>query len=331
MLTLTPQDGADWDSAYALSMAPTDTTSLKSSIMHYKWEHGRRYHAFGAGLYWYVKEGYLLFWGSRPTNLSPRSVPNDAKQQEAEDLVLYLAPLPENPQKILDLGCGTGIWVIDLADQHPSAEVIGVDISPIQPSYIPPNCRFEIDDINRDWTYPEDAFDLVHARALVGCVPDWAELDRRVLRHLRPGGWLEHVELSVHIRCDDNSLPAGSSLAQWGGLMAQVYRKIGRSAEACEVAMRAAEEAGFACVREHRVKVPIGMWPKHTDLKQWGAWNRAFMLQGLEGFALRGLTTILGWSYEQAQMYLMGVRNDLNDPNIHAYVEMCVVNGQKPF
>lgn len=32
---------------------------------------------------------------------------------------LHLAPIVENPQKILDLGTGTGIWAIDIAESVP--------------------------------------------------------------------------------------------------------------------------------------------------------------------------------------------------------------------
>jgi tRNA1(Val) A37 N6-methylase TrmN6 len=49
---------------------------------------------------------------------------------------LLLAPI-ENPHRVLDLGTGTGIWAIDFADKYPSAEVIGCDLSPIQPSWVP--------------------------------------------------------------------------------------------------------------------------------------------------------------------------------------------------
>ena len=50
------------------------------------------------------------------------------------DNKLYLAPIEKNIQKVLDIGTGTGIWAIDFADEHPSATVIGTDISPIQPT-----------------------------------------------------------------------------------------------------------------------------------------------------------------------------------------------------
>lgn len=46
---------------------------------------------------------------------------------------LHLAPV-KTPQRILDLGTGTGIWAIDVADKYPEASVIGTDLSPVQPS-----------------------------------------------------------------------------------------------------------------------------------------------------------------------------------------------------
>lgn len=40
---------------------------------------------------------------------------------------LHKAPL-RNPKQILDVGTGTGIWAIDMADQHPNAKVTGIDL-----------------------------------------------------------------------------------------------------------------------------------------------------------------------------------------------------------
>lgn len=41
---------------------------------------------------------------------------------------LHLAPLGGNPQRILDIGTGTGIWAMDMADRYPTAKVIGTDL-----------------------------------------------------------------------------------------------------------------------------------------------------------------------------------------------------------
>jgi methylase of polypeptide subunit release factors len=40
---------------------------------------------------------------------------------------LHKSPLVD-PQRILDIGTGTGIWAIDMADQYPGAEVLGIDL-----------------------------------------------------------------------------------------------------------------------------------------------------------------------------------------------------------
>jgi len=42
---------------------------------------------------------------------------------------LHDAPIGKRPHKILDVGTGTGIWAIDMADAYPSAEVIGTDLT----------------------------------------------------------------------------------------------------------------------------------------------------------------------------------------------------------
>jgi len=83
-------------------------------------------------------------------------IPNDQKEVERLnaqyeitkiflDDRLYLSPLSD-PRKIIDIATGTGRWAIEMADKFPHAQVIGTDLSPIQPVLVPPNLQFEIDD-----------------------------------------------------------------------------------------------------------------------------------------------------------------------------------------
>jgi methylase of polypeptide subunit release factors len=41
---------------------------------------------------------------------------------------LHKASTMSSPQHSLDVGTGTGIWAIDMADKYPSAEVLGIDL-----------------------------------------------------------------------------------------------------------------------------------------------------------------------------------------------------------
>ncbi|KAL8846140.1 MAG: hypothetical protein Q9198_011319, partial [Flavoplaca austrocitrina] len=126
----------------------------------YTYENGRRYHAFRAGEY---------------------PLPNDEMEQDRMDLLHHIWRLMlgggllisdiHEPQRILDVGTGTGIWAIDIADEYPEAQVIATDLSPIQPAWVPPNCQFYVDDAESDWDF--EPLDLIHGRSLGGSISDW--------------------------------------------------------------------------------------------------------------------------------------------------------------
>lgn len=205
---------------------------------------------------------------------------------------LFLAPV-QNPQRVLDLGCGTGIWAIDIADEYPSAEVIGVDISPIQPQFTPPNCRFEIDDISDPWTWPQNYFDFIHIRCLFGSIADWPKLYTEVYEHLEPGGWLCQFEMDIMFKSDDGTVGPDHILKRWSRTFQEAGEQFGRTFKIAERAKQYFIDTGFSEIRESRFKLPVGGWSSEPKLKEIGRWNFLHCYQGAEGWALFLCTHVL--------------------------------------
>jgi methylase of polypeptide subunit release factors len=61
---------------------------------------------------------------------------------------LFLAPLSDQqlPKNILDVATGMGDWAIQMGDRFPDSEIIATDLSPIQPTAVPPNVYFYVED-----------------------------------------------------------------------------------------------------------------------------------------------------------------------------------------
>jgi Methyltransferase domain len=213
----------------------------------YRYENGRRYHAYRDG-------SYLL--------------PNDEAEQDRLDLhhhifrlmlggKLYRAPITTEPHRVLDFGTGTGIWAMDFADEHPSAFVIGIDLSPIQPNWIPPNCKFYVDDLESEWIYrPDEAFDYIHGRSMSGCIGDWGLLWRRIYANLKPGGWVEVQEFEGWIySADDSELERAPYVKKWLELLDEASLKFGKKLNVAQEQKQHLIDTGFVNIRDDVYKV----------------------------------------------------------------------------
>jgi SAM-dependent methyltransferase len=295
------------------------TTSLASSVLDYKYENGRRYHAYREGEY---------------------PLPNDEQEQDRLDLIhhlhllvldgnLHLAPISKDVQRALDIGTGTGIWAINFADEYPSAEVIGTDLSPIQPHWVPPNLRFEIDDAESEWAY-ESKFEFIHLRTMGGSIKDIPRLLRQAYDNLKPGGWIEWQEYETDVTSDDDSFPENSSILQYYKILNEAAAKFGKTLNIAPTLKSSIEEAGFVNVVEKIFKAPIGPWAKDPKLKELGRWNLLAMHESLPPYTLKLFCGSLGWRKEEAEVFIAKVKGELADRNIHPYATFHFVYGQRP-
>ncbi|KEZ44048.1 hypothetical protein SAPIO_CDS3786 [Scedosporium apiospermum] len=244
---------------------------------------------------------------------------------------LYVSPAAKDKpvSRVLDCGTGTGIWAIDFADEHPDAAIIGVDLSPTQPAFVPPNVNFYVDDLEEEWVY-SSKFDFIHARMLTGSIADWPKLFKQSFDNLEPGGWFEVSDITFPLQCDDTSFPETCELSKWSDLMMEASRNLKRPLDSAYSYKKQLEEAGFVNVVERRFKWPHNHWPKNKKYKELGTWACENIANGASGLSLALFTRGLGWSAEEVEVFLSGVRKDMRNVRMHTYYTIIVVYGQKP-
>ncbi|KAH7402917.1 S-adenosyl-L-methionine-dependent methyltransferase [Pyrenochaeta sp. MPI-SDFR-AT-0127] len=317
---------ASTDEGYADSDASSFLSSILSEVRRGVEIEGRLYATYGKHEY---------------------GMPIDEKEMDRNDLQhhkynlllrdrLYVAPVSDEQlstgnSRILDLGTGTGIWAIDMADKYPNAEVLGVDIAATQPAFVPPNCLFEIDDVEEDWPYRPAHFDFIHGRDLMTAVRDWSRLIEQAYTHLKPGGWIQLASTIPGALTDDDSIPPNSGYVESGRLYAEIAEKMGAPLDAPRSWAEQMRVAGFRNVQDEVFKLPMGPWPRSKRLRTVGRLEQIMILEGgFEAYMLRGYTQVLGRRAEDLQIILALAKREVRDPNVHTYVQFHITYGQKP-
>ncbi|KAF7555275.1 hypothetical protein G7Z17_g2287 [Cylindrodendrum hubeiense] len=307
-----PDDEVLDDQASSLGYdTASSAQSLASSIVDYRRENGRTYHRYSEGKY---------------------SLPNDDIENERLDLQHHLFLLtfdnklglaPPNQadskvERVLDVGTGTGIWALDYGDEHPEAEVIGVDLSPIQPSFVPPNVKFYIDDIEAPWAYPKP-FNYIHCRMMTSSLASWPNFLRDAFNNLAPGGYTELQEIDLFAKSDDDTLKDGSALAKCTKLLNDACNILGRPFQDNSKLKDIMAKIGYVDIVVTTFKWPTNAWARDKKHKELGMWNSENMSTGLEALTMAPFTRALGWSKEDVDVFLVDVMEDLNNKAVHAY------------
>lgn len=266
---------------------------------------------------------------------------------------LHIAPLPPALHNVLDIGTGTGIWATEFGSSikspqsvdpqltqssttipngprnrhrslsHPTPLVRASTLSPLPPltkSSVPPNCSFEVNDAEEPWDYSQK-FDYIHGRALLSCFRDPTFIIASAFDSLRPGGILELQDPQMPALCIDDSMQ-GTSLETWSQVVPEGAANLGRVVTNSRFYPQWMREVGFVDVVEKHYYWPLNTWPRGKREKMIGMWAQQNVLDGVEAMSMAILTRGLGWSKERVEMLLVGVRNDLRDRHVHAYIDV---------
>jgi ubiquinone/menaquinone biosynthesis C-methylase UbiE len=132
--------------------------------------------------------------------------------------VLTEQPDPTIFSRVLDVGCGTGGWLLDMARTYPDLTLlVGVDVSSsmlqfareqARAEHLEDRIEFQVMDALRMLEFPDNYFDLVNARAVTGFLRiwDWPKFLQECRRVCQPGGTVRISEGSMEIRSTSPAL-----------------------------------------------------------------------------------------------------------------------------
>ncbi|KAK8016817.1 hypothetical protein PG993_015006 [Apiospora rasikravindrae] len=194
-----------------------------------------------ADRYAYVAEDGRTYQGYMPGDFS------HAIYRLLLDNKLAAAPL-RYPEKVLD------------TEENPTSDVIGTDLSMIQPLPWTPNCQFVLENSETDdWLFPHN-FDYVHLRGVLSCFHDVRTVIRRAHDHLSPGGWIEFQDGVFDLAGHDDGSFEGTALQRWSALLRAGAAARGRDLAKARRYKQHLLDAGFVDVHERLIMVPGGPW-----------------------------------------------------------------------
>ncbi|PYI00938.1 S-adenosyl-L-methionine-dependent methyltransferase [Aspergillus sclerotiicarbonarius CBS 121057] len=314
-----PAGSEQWDRNESPSSSSPSSKTPDRLAFHE--ENGRVYHGFRKGVY---------------------MLPCDEQEQDRLDIFhklftearvsgsLIYAPHPTNG-RILDLGCGTGIWSIDVAQKYPDAFVAGVDLAPIQPPNHPRNCEFYAPfDFESPWSLGENSWDLIHLQMGAGSVVGWPNLYKRIFAHLRPGGWFEQVEIDFEPRCDDTPLE-GLAIRYWYQYLKQATQDCMRPiAHNARDTVKDLQEAGFTQIDHQMVGLPLNPWHKDDHERKVARWYNLAISESIESLSLAPFSRVYNWPLDKIRELAAQVKSEAFNKEIHAYNILHIYQAKRP-
>lgn len=113
--------------------------------------------------------------------------------------------------------------------------------------------------------------------------------------------------------------PTESAVYKWNELLIAGAERGGRSWTNVQYYRNYMEELGLEDIAEKSFYWPTSIWARGRYFKDVATFFQEDLLNALEGVSLR-VMGIMGWSVDEILVFLAGVREDIKDTSIHAYL-----------
>lgn len=176
-----------------------------------------------------------------------------------------------NPQSVLDIGCGSGVWAALWAAVNSKTHVLAIDITkPTVPNQ-PPNLEFVMANAEEIWPF-EDKFDFIHIRMMTLCLRDWPALFDRCWQHLNPGGWIEIDDTEFPYQAENKATSSEDSACIKTSLLTfEAFLRLGIDVTASLRHVDRLRLQGFINAQRHNAQWPVnGKWPQDHGLSAIG-------------------------------------------------------------
>ncbi|CAG8677672.1 3291_t:CDS:2 [Gigaspora margarita] len=215
---------------------------------------------------------------------------------------------------MLDVGCGPGLWAIDMGLNHPSSSIIAIDIDPSKfppNDQCPPNVCFLTCNAVHGIPFPPNTFDFVNISLMWSAFSEaqWILLIKDLIRVLKYDGWIEFTEPDPALRNGGKNLTwllesFANACRDVGGVNIRIYEKIPTYIRAMD------ELEDLNCMS---VNYPVGEW--------YGCFGK-YSLDNLERLlkAAVYLPKYIGISNEQFNNLLKDYLKEANETKSFIYI-----------
>ncbi|RUP48623.1 hypothetical protein BC936DRAFT_144282 [Jimgerdemannia flammicorona] len=220
---------------------------------------------------------------------------------------------------ILDVGCGPGTWVLDVATEYPEIEFVGLDVNSIFPETIkPPNATFIRANILSGLPFEDDTFDLVHMKQmnLAYQKEEWPKVLDEIFRVTKPGGFAQLTEIGSILTSTDPVVQKFSERIE------MLLSASGNDTHPGIRLVELEENAGFKVIQHDMRRIPMGWDGAIGDLMV------DDLRQVLFGPTKQFLMAAFGMEVHECDTYLEDIIGRLGGSK--TYKEGHKVAGQKP-